>query len=315
MIVHCKSCKTVVAEGAPCPSCGHVNMSAPELVDPFQGMSGPAGRRPPSRSTRASASSVRNVIGAVVLGVAAFLAVRHEYSGNHGDPAKLQAALTNLQSVTDGKTVKAANAPTSAPSSDASLNDVAANVVNQMAVAASDLRQKREHIGAEIAALHLHDILSPEHLSSASGIQESRQSLVRYAELLNEFDATGKDYMQRVTTIFDALPEPHRTEAMTGFNSSSAQMQQAMAAYEGSLRDIHDTMVSVLDLMEPNLGRIQRRDGKLLMPPEVLTQYQTLMTKMQFDARQMQQQEAQIAELQQRGRQVVADLQGKLSQQ
>lgn len=143
----------------------------------------------------------------------------------------------------------------------------------------SKSRYRQAQAQAQIAALHLEDLLLPENLLGAEGLRSGREANRRYVGLINYStairQASQKELEQRLRRLAGELPEGRAV--MADFTRNAALRQEEEIALLNNQRATIGKIDRIFDLAQARMGHIDLDDGKLMFEdPKDADQYNRL---------------------------------------
>ena len=150
----------------------------------------------------------------------------------------------------------------------AGTTPAAQDVLNELRGPLADYVKLRDSEHATLAGLNFKTLLTPETLTSASGIADSKSRVSRYYELemqrIEAFYALADRYNQRAASLSES--DRNRLARQLPWFGPDAIADMHRLADER--KEYRDTAIALLDLAQANLGQSSIVDGRLILPPD-----------------------------------------------
>ncbi|GLQ46525.1 hypothetical protein GCM10007862_15760 [Dyella lipolytica] len=245
-------------------------------------------------------------IAIVLGGLGVYWLQHHGFGPPAPASAELKAAVRNLDDA-------AKNAPGTATGSGSSVDtqpvanetedQATARIFNAMAANISAYQAHVQELQKETRELPVTTILTPTSLTSSEGIQNGRNVVAQYGQLLDQLEQSYTDYISNSDKIIATAPEHLQANIMSGYTSSIARSKEVVGNYLTIERQIMVTITSILDLAQANLGQSRASNGQIYLPNDALATYQQLLRQLQSQAQDEGRAVVAMREMHQEGQQ------------
>lgn len=125
--------------------------------------------------------------------------------------------------------------------------------------------QVQGQIAAEVQALKLEQVLTPERLASAEGRRESLEKVRRYRELVERSSAEGEQARAEMRRRLDILISrlPNRERMQKRFEGAAFRRSDLEQKMIDNQREVADLIAQAVGLIEQARKRVQLQDGQL----------------------------------------------------
>lgn len=217
----------------------------------------------------------------------------HSYGFRLSTPAsaELKAAVRHLDDAAKNQPETTADAGSSVdtqPAANETEDQATARIFNAMAANITAYQAQVQELQKETKELPVVTILTPAALTSSEGIQNGRNVVTRYGQLLDELQQSYTDYISATDKIIATAPEHLQTAIMAGYTPSAARSKEAIGNYVTVERQIIATITSILDLAEANLGQSSASNGQIYLHNDALATYQQLLGQLRSQAQDEQ---------------------------